>query len=317
MNRGGILEEFKYAFKKQDNSLMQIILFNIAVFVFLNTLGVILWFAGLTEFRPSQCVAGSGDLFCRILHFIELPADPITFITHPWTLITYFFAHVNFFHILFNMLFLYWFGKLIKEFLGDKRIVSLYVLGGLAGGLLYILLYNILPQFEDKVPYTYMLGASAGVFAVVVGAAVFMPNYTLYLMLFGPVRIKYIAIFYILLSFFSIPGANAGGNIAHLGGAAIGYFYIRQLQKGNDHGTWIFSVITMVKSLFIRQPKIKVTYSSGKVKSTTEGVKNKRAKSRLAPNQAEIDAILDKISQSGYESLSKAEKQKLFNASKK
>ncbi len=317
MNRGGILEEFKYAFRKQDNSLMQIILFNVAVFVFLNTLGVILWFAGLTEFRPSQCMAGSDDLFCRILQFIELPADPYSFIKHPWTLITYFFSHVNFFHILFNMLFLYWFGRLIKEFLGDKRVVSLYVLGGLAGGLLYILLYNLLPQFKELVPYTYMLGASAGVFAIVVGAAVFMPNYTLYLLLFGPVRIKYIAIFYILLSFFSIPGANAGGNIAHLGGAAIGYFFIKQLQKGNDHGTWIFKVIAFFNSFFVRQPKIKVTYSSGKAKTTAKSGKSERAKSPSTPDQAEIDAILDKISQSGYESLSKAEKQKLFNASKK
>jgi membrane associated rhomboid family serine protease len=317
MNRGGILEEFKYAFRKQDNSLMQIILINVAVFVLLNTLGVILWFAGLTEFRPSHCVAGSDDLFCRILHFIELPAEPFKFITHPWTLVTYFFAHVNFFHILFNMLFLYWFGRLIKEFLGDKRVVSLYVMGGLAGGLLYILLYNLLPQFSDVVPYTYMLGASAGVFAIVVGAAVFMPNYTLYLLLFGPVRIKYIAIFYILLSFFSIPGANAGGNIAHLGGAAIGYFFIKQFQRGNDHGTWIFKVIAFFKSFFVRQPKIKVTYSSSKAKSTVKSRSSERSKSASAPDQAEIDAILDKISQSGYESLSKAEKQKLFNASKK
>ena len=105
--------------------------------------------------------------------------------------------------------------------------------------------------------------------------------------------------------------------MAHLGGAAIGYFYIRQLQKGNDHGTWIFSVIAIVKSLFVRQPKIKVTYSSGKAKSTNKSVKNERAKSPASPDQAEIDTILDKISQSGYESLSKAEKQKLFNASKK
>lgn len=317
MNGGGILDEFKNAFKKQDNSLIQIILFNIAVFVFLNTLGVILWLVGLSEFRPNQCTVDSSDIFCRIMHFLELPADPAKFILQPWTLITYFFTHINFFHILFNMLFLYWFGRLIHEFLGDKRVISLYVLGGIAGGLLYILLYNLLPQFKSLTEFTFMLGASAGVFAIVVGAAVFMPNYTLYLLLFGPVRIKYIAIFYILLSFFSIPGANAGGSIAHLGGAAIGFFFIRQLQKGNDLGSWIFRLINFVKSFFVRQPKIKVSYSSGKARPHQGGVKDKKKKSSPAPDQAEIDSILDKISQSGYESLSKAEKQKLFNASKK
>jgi len=317
MNGGGILDEFKNAFKKQDNSLIQIILFNIAVFVFLNTLGVILWLVGLSEFRPNQCTVDSSDIFCRIMHFLELPADPAKFILQPWTLITYFFTHINFFHILFNMLFLYWFGRLIHEFLGDKRVISLYVLGGIAGGLLYILLYNLLPQFKGLTEFTFMLGASAGVFAIVVGAAVFMPNYTLYLLLFGPVRIKYIAIFYILLSFFSIPGANAGGSIAHLGGAAIGFFFIRQLQKGNDLGSWIFRVTGFFKSFFVRQPKIKVSYSSGKARPHQGGVKDKKKKSSPAPDQAEIDSILDKISQSGYESLSKAEKQKLFNASKK
>jgi len=317
MNGGGILDEFKNAFKKQDNSLIQIILFNIGVFVFLNTLGVILWLVGLSEFRPNQCTVDSSDIFCRIMHFLELPADPAKFILQPWTLITYFFTHINFFHILFNMLFLYWFGRLIHEFLGDKRVISLYVLGGIAGGLLYILLYNLLPQFKSLTEFTFMLGASAGVFAIVVGAAVFMPNYTLYLLLFGPVRIKYIAIFYILLSFFSIPGANAGGSIAHLGGAAIGFFFIRQLQKGNDLGSWIFRLINFVKSFFVRQPKIKVSYSSGKARPHQGDVKGKRKKSSPAPDQAEIDSILDKISQSGYESLSKAEKQKLFNASKK
>lgn len=321
MQGGGILEEFRNAFKKPNNSLFQIIWINVAVFVALNTLGVVFWLFRISDFSPGQCTVGSTDLFCTILRFLELPASGTNFILQPWTIITYFFTHVNFFHILFNMLFLYWFGKLINEFLGDKKVVILYFLGGIAGGLLYILIYNILPQFSGRVEVTYMLGASAGVFAIVVGAAVFMPNYTMYLLLFGPVRIKYIAIFYVLLSFFSLPGANAGGEIAHLGGAAIGFIYIRQLQKGNDLGGWIISSISFVKSFFIRQPKIKVSYSSGEQATTktkkSRGGKTSRATGPTMPDQAEIDTILDKISQSGYESLSKEEKQKLFNASKK
>jgi membrane associated rhomboid family serine protease len=321
MQGGGILEEFRNAFSKPNNSLFQIIWINVAVFVALNTLGVILWLFQISDFSPNQCTVGSADLFCTVLRFLEIPASVTNFLYQPWTLITYFFTHVNFFHILFNMLFLYWFGKLINEFLGDKKVVILYFLGGIAGGLLYILIYNVLPQFSERVEITYMLGASAGVFAIVVGAAVFMPNFTMYLLLFGPVRIKYIAIFYVLLSFFSLPGANAGGEIAHLGGAAIGFIYIKQLQKGNDIGGWIISSIAFVKSFFVRQPKIKVSYSSGdhassKTKASGKG-KTSRTTDANMPNQAEIDTILDKISQSGYESLSKDEKQKLFNASKK
>jgi hypothetical protein len=212
------------------------------------------------------------------------------------------------------MLFLYWFGKLIQEFLGDSKVVALYVLGGIVGGLSYILLYNILPQFKEVVEYSHMLGASAGVFAVVVGAASFMPNYTIHLLIIGPVRIKYIAIFYVLLSFFNVPGSNAGGAIAHLGGAAIGYLYVVQLKKGNDLGDWILKFIAFVRSFFVRQPKIKVSYSSAKRKSSSA---SRQGKKQATPDQAEIDSILDKISQSGYESLSKDEKQKLFNASKK
>jgi len=314
MYKGGIVEEFKNAFRMQNNGLLQIILINIVVFVVLNMLGVLLWLFGFSDYRPNQCSVGSTGLFCRILMFIELPADPLSFIMKPWTLITYFFIHLSFFHILFNMLFLYWFGKMIQEFLGDGKAVILYVLGGLVGGLSYILLYNILPQFKEVVEYSHMLGASAGVFAIVVGAAAFMPNYTMYLFLFGAVRIKYIAIFYVLLSFFNMPGSNAGGAIAHLGGAAIGYIYIIQLKKGSDIGHWVLDVIDFFKSFFVKRSKIKVTYSSGKKKSAT---KSKSAPRHASPDQAEIDSILDKISQSGYESLSKDEKQKLFNASKK
>jgi membrane associated rhomboid family serine protease len=319
MQSGGILDEFRNAFSKPNNSLFQIIWINAAVFVILNSLRVVLWLTGSGGLGP--CQGDSTDFFCVFMGFLEIPASLSKFIIQPWTLITYFFTHLGFFHILFNMLFLYWFGKLIQEFLGDKKVLNLYVLGGIAGGLFYMLIYNILPQFGLAIEYSYMLGASAGVFAIVVGAAVFMPDYTMYLLLFGPVRIKYIALVYVLLSFFSIPVENAGGNIAHLGGAAIGFIYIKQLQKGNDFGGWITKIISFFKSFFIRQPKIKVSYSSGdQPGSKSKGSqKKKSAKSGGAnvPNQAEIDIILDKISQSGYESLSKEEKQKLFNASKK
>lgn len=295
-----IFSEFKGAFNRPNNAHVQLILINLAVFVVMIT------------FRVFLTISGNADVYNAILRQFMLPADIGAFLVKPWTLITYFFLHEGFWHILFNMLFLYWFGRLINEFLGSKKVVNLYVLGGVIGGLTYILMYNIFPFFQDRIAGSVMLGASAGVFAIVVGAATYMPNYTFFLIFLGPVKIKYIALFYVFLSFANSVGANAGGEIAHLGGALIGFFYMRQLQQGNDIGRPIQSVLEFVKGLFKPSPKIKVTYTQTKSKAGKS-----TPPSRTASEQAEIDAILDKISESGYESLSKEEKQKLFNASKK
>jgi membrane associated rhomboid family serine protease len=307
LSGGGLLDEFKNAFNKQDNGLIQIILINLVVFVGLILVRVILTFSGGSE------------IYRSIVEWLMLPSSVPEFLKKPWTIITYFFLHERFFHFLFNMLFLYWFGRIIKEFLGGSKVVSLYVLGGLAGGIFYMLIYNLIPFFAERVETSMMLGASAGVFAVVVGAATFMPNYTIFLMFIGPVRIKYIALFYVILAFAGSTGYNAGGELAHLGGAALGFVYIKQLQAGTDWGKWIHSFMRFVKSFFVRQPKVKVSYrSDSKTRQKTSSRATSSTKTAAGEtSQDEIDAILDKISQSGYESLSKDEKQKLFNASKK
>jgi membrane associated rhomboid family serine protease len=296
---GGILDEFKNAFNRPNNELIQIILINVVVFAVLIILKVFL------------TLGGAGQVYALILDQLMLPSDIGSFLFKPWTLITYFFTHEGFFHILFNMLFLYWFGKLIVEYLGSQKLLALYVIGGLTGGLFFILIYNLLPYFESRVATSVMLGASGGVFAVVVGAATLMPNFTFFLMFIGPVKIKYIAIFYVFLSFAQTIGANAGGELAHLGGAFMGYYYVRQVQKGNDIGSWIISTLGWFQRLFKPQPKIKVTHKK-------RNSPRKASKSDVSTvNQDEIDIILDKISEAGYDSLTKEEKQKLFNASKK
>lgn len=301
---GGIKQEFANAWSKPNNSVVQIILINLIVFV------------AARIFKVFFDLSNATDTFYWIFNKLQLPADVSTFLLQPWSLVTYFFTHFGFLHILFNMLFLFWFGRIIQEFLNSKRVIALYVLGGLAGGLLYMFMYNFIPFYADRVAGSMMLGASAGVFAIVVGAAVFMPNYTFFLLFIGPIKIKYIAIFYVFLSFVGSTGANAGGEIAHLGGALIGWLYITQLNKGTDLGGWVISFISFVKSMFKPQPKIKVTHRSGNRRPTKKTTKSKTSGPDKTP-QAEIDAILDKISEKGYESLSKDEKQKLFNASKK
>ncbi len=301
----GILDEFKNAFNKPDNGLIQIILINLVVFITLIFLRVILTYSG------------GSDFYDKVVQWLMLPASVPEFLSKPWTLFTYFFMHERFFHILFNMLFLYWFGRIIKEFLGGGKIVSLYVLGGLAGGLFYILIYNTIPLFAERIDSSMMLGASAGVFAVVVGAATFMPNYTMLLMFIGPVRIKYIALFYVILAFAQSTGSNAGGELAHLGGAAVGFFYIKQLQQGTDWGKGIHWFFSFVQSFFKSQPKVKVSYrKKDKGSPFIASSRGQSSKPLSSTSQDEIDSILDKISHSGYESLTKEEKQKLFNASK-
>ena len=285
-----IIEDFKNAWSKDDNGLVKIILFNVIVFVVLSILEVFI------------TLSGGGTIFKTFVNKLMLPAAFTTFILQPWSLISYFFLHLSFGHILWNMLFLYWFGKIIHDNIGNNAVISLYVLGGIIGGLSYMALFNIIPFYGDRVSDSLMLGASAGVFSIVAGSATLLPNYTFYLLFLGPVRIKYIALFYILLSFLDVTGSNAGGEIAHLGGALIGYLFIRQLQNGVNMGEGIIKII----NIFNKK-------SSSKIKQDTP--MNDEVKPDIS--QDEIDKILDKISESGYSSLSKKEKEKLFNASKK
>jgi hypothetical protein len=205
------------------------------------------------------------------------------------------------------MLFLWWFGQIIHEFIGNRRLIALYILGGLAGGIFFILMYNIIPQFSPLVSSNVLLGASGSVYAIVIGAATLSPNYQFNLILIGPVKIIYIALFYVLISFFEIAGTNPGGNLAHLGGSLMGYLFISQLRKGNDFGKPVNQALEWLSGLFAPKPALKKTKGSAQtnVRSSSE------------PEDEEIDLILDKISKSGYESLSKEEKQKLFQASQK
>ena len=285
-----IIEDFKSAWSKDDNGLVKIILINVIVFVTVSFLEVFI------------TLSGGGAIVNTLINKLMLPASFTTFILQPWSLISYFFLHLSFGHILWNMLFLYWFGKIINDNIGNNAVISLYVLGGIVGGLSYMALFNIIPFYQDRISDSLMLGASAGVFSIVAGSATLLPNYTFYLLFLGPVRIKYIALFYILLSFLDVTGSNAGGEIAHLGGALIGYLFIRQLQNGINMGEGIINILNLFNK--------KTSYRS----ENKQPIK-KEEKQNIS--QDEIDKILDKISESGYSSLSKHEKEKLFNASKK
>ena len=298
-------DNLKNAFNRRDNSLYKLMAINLIAFFVLLISRVVL------------TLSGFGALYKEGLKWIMMPASLSTLAKQPWSIFTYFFLHEGLFHILFNLLFLYYFGLLVHQYLGSRKLTNLYLLGGVFGAGFYLLMYNIAPYFSGAVDTSFMLGASAGVFAVVVGAATLAPQTTFVLLLLGPVKIVYIAAFYVLLSFANSIGENAGGEIAHLGGAMLGYGYIVALRKGWDLGIPIQKVGLFFENLGNRRaPKVSYRRTSS---TTTGNTKSEGAKqvNRETLTQEEVDKILDKMADKGYDGLTKEEKRKLFDYSKK
>jgi membrane associated rhomboid family serine protease len=293
-------DNLKNAFNRRDNSLYKLMAINLIAFFILLISRVVL------------TLSGFGAVYKEGLKWIMMPASLPTLAKQPWSIFTYFFLHEGLFHILSNLLFLYYFGLLIHQYLGSRKLTNLYILGGVFGAGFYVLMYNIAPYFSGAVDTSFMLGASAGVFAVVVGAATLAPQTTFVLFLLGPVKIVYIAAFYVLLSFANSIGENAGGEIAHLGGAMLGYGYIVALRRGWDLGIPIQKVGLFFENLGTRRaPKVSYRRTSS-TKPTGTNPANKETLS-----QEEVDKILDKIADKGYDGLTKDEKRKLFEYSKK
>ena len=295
-----LTQDIRAAFSRRDNALNQLLIINALVFAVLIIFQAVLF---LAQLRP---------VYTLVLRQLALSSEGSVLLRHPWTLLTYAFVHENFFHILFNMLNLYWFGQIIREYLGDRRLVSLYVLGALAGAAFFLLAYNFLPVLQPRIGQP-VIGASAAVTAIIVAAATLLPDYTFMLILLGAVKIKWIAIVVVLISLAGINGGNPGGEITHLGGALLGFLFVKQLKAGRDMGRPVVAVGDWLGRLFQPRPAMKVTHRSPVSVGRTAAAAGKAATSTTPPE--EVDLILDKISRSGYESLSKEEKQKLFRAS--
>jgi membrane associated rhomboid family serine protease len=234
--------------------------------------------------------------------WLAVPAYLPVLAFKPWTLITYQFFHWDFIHLLFNMLWLYWMGRIFQEYLGAPKLLATYLLGGLAGAGFYILFYNVFPIFSDGLQHSFALGASASVLAVTIATATLLPDYPLHLLFFGAIRLKWIALITVFLDLISISGSNAGGHIAHLGGACFGFVYIRQLQAGRDLSGWLQRLLYRRKG----STAMRVKYR----RSDEDFIVEKKSR------QERLDEILDKINRSGYGSLSKEEQDFLFKASK-
>lgn len=256
-----------------------------------------------------------------LMQWFVFPNEPGEFLLKPWSIITYGFLHAGVWHILSNMLILYFAGIYFLNYFSPKRLLNYYFLGIIIGGLFFMLSYNLFPAFAGT-GSTYLIGASAGVMAILIGIASHIPNMRVRLLLLGSVKFWWIAVFLLVVDIVQIPISNAGGHIAHLGGALLGYVYTNQLQRGNDIGKWFENLMDWFVGLFKpreRKAKMKTVYrkkkssSSSKSRTSSQGRSSKLDKDE---KQKKVDAILDKISKSGYESLTKAEKDFLFQAGK-
>lgn len=284
-------------------ALTQLILANVAVWFLLalvQLMGFLMEPAGM---RGDQRWLGT------VLQWIGVPASIPNLLLKPWTLITYMFVQEGFWHLLFNMIWLYWFGKIFMEFMPGRKIYSLYLIGGISGAFTFILAYNIFPVFQDTIQLSTTIGASAAVLAITIATAVLVPDYTVNLLFIGPVKIKYIAIFTVVLDVLMIRSGNAGGHFAHIGGAISGSLYVLVIRKDIARRSGILQLGSLLSKPFRRKPLQKV-HSKGKPLSDEDYNRQRALK------QQKIDSILDKISRSGYTSLSTEEKEILFNSSK-
>jgi membrane associated rhomboid family serine protease len=292
----GIWDDIKLTFRKGSN-LTRLIYINIAVFVLMTVIAVI----GFLLNRP--------EIADKALDIFSVPASLNALLLRPWTLITYMFTHKGIWHILFNMLWLYSFGRIFLEYLDGRKLVAVYLLGGISGALVYILSFNVFPAFTGVVADSVAIGASASVMAVVIAIAAYVPDYTVQLIFLGRIKIKYLALAIFIFTSVMDFSINSGGKLAHIGGAFFGYFYTMNLRHGRDMGKGFNRILDFFVTLFKPRKKLKVTHKKVATEYDYNAIK--------VEHQKQINHILDKISKGGYDSLTKEEKETLFKESQK
>jgi membrane associated rhomboid family serine protease len=289
--QGNLLYGLKNFFL-QKNVMSRLMLINVAIWIICLFISVFTWLFNISDIS-------------FVTKLFAVPSDISALAEKPWSVFTYMFLQEEFWHLFFNMLMLYYGGKIFLQYFSDKQLLLTYIFGGLFGALFFILAFNAFPVFENMKGHAFALGSSASVLSILIAAATYRPDYTLNLFLLGQVRMKWVAIVFVIIDFLSITKGNSGGHIAHLGGALWGFLYVSMLKKDFD-----------IYKIFKKKAKIRV-------KTVNSENYHKRPKTdeqynaERATNQEEIDRILDKISKNGYSSLSDKEKEFLFRQSKK
>ncbi len=290
-----LIEEIKSSYKK-GSSLHKLIYINLGLFLAVKLVFIFLF---LFNIQNAEVL---------VIKWLAVPAYLPDLILRIWTPISYMFLHEGFIHILFNLLWLYWFGTIFLEYFDQKKLIAVYLLGGLSGAFLYIFAFNAFPAFAPILKQSVALGASASVMAIVIAVAAYVPNYVVRLFLIGPVKIKYIAIAIFVFTSVLDFSINTGGKIAHIGGALFGFLYVSQFKKGKDIGKGFNRLMDSFFSLFKSKSKLKVTHR--KVPKNDIDYNTLKVK-----EQEDVNRILDKISKGGYDSLTKKEKEILFKMS--
>ncbi|MBC7826403.1 MAG: rhomboid family intramembrane serine protease [Chitinophagaceae bacterium] len=290
---------------QDGNSLVILLVILAVVFCIFKFILIALWMSGMTETELD--IAFRQNIF----NWFNLPANLNTLLTRPWTVITYMFMHDGVWHFLGNVLWLWAFGYILQDLTGNGKLIPIFLYGGFAGALIFLLTYNIIPRLP--VAGTTLEGASAGVMAVAIATTVLAPNYRIFPMLNGGIPLWVLTIIFIIIDFASIPVSNTGGHIAHLAGAAMGFVFIKQLQKGSDWSGWINKFFDWVANLFNPDKKEWKKTARQNYYYKTEGTQP----FTKIPNitQKRVDDILDKINQRGYRSLTDEEKEILKRAS--
>lgn len=280
------------AFFNQKSALSRLMLINISIWLICLFISVFTWLFNISDIS-------------FVTKLFAVPADISSLAEKPWSIFTYMFLQEEFWHLFFNMLMLYYGGQIFLQFFSQKQLLLTYIFGGLVGALFFILAFNAFPVFENTKTYAFALGSSASVLSILIAAATYQPEYRLNLFLLGQVKMKWIAIIFVVIDLLSIPKGNSGGHIAHLGGALWGFLYAYLFKKDFD-----FYLI------FKRKARIKVktrnAHNYHQRPKTDEQYNAERAQ-----EQEETDKILEKIAKNGYSSLSEKEKEFLFRQSKK
>ncbi|MDF2186863.1 rhomboid family intramembrane serine protease [Paraflavitalea sp. CAU 1676] len=288
---------------QDGNSLVLLLAILAIVFCLFKFLWIVYWMSGSKE----------AAFNVEILHWFTLPSDLGTLATRPWTLLTYMFMHEDPMHMIGNVLWLWAFGYILQDLAGPRKIIPLFIYGGLAGGIFYVISFNLIPVLTDVVKFSSLIGASAGVMAIAIATTAMAPGYRIFPMINGGIPLWVLTLIFVVLDFAMVTGSNTGGHLAHLAGAAIGYVFVVQLKRGRDWGEWMNRFFDWINNLF--NPDKRSWKKTAKEELHYESKGTQPFKRIPNITQKRIDEILDKINQQGYRYLTEEEKDILKRAS--
>lgn len=288
---------------QDNNSLVMLFAINAIVFVAMKFILVIYQMTDLD----------TNAFYKNVLNWFILPADINKLSGKPWVIISYMFTHSGFFHIIANMFWLWAFGFILQELTGNKKLVPIYIYGGVAGAVVYVASYYLIPKLSPGIPVATMLGANASVMAVAVATTAVAPDYRLFPMINGGIPLWIITLIYVIVDFATVPAGDAGKYLAHIAGAGIGYLFIYQVRRGNDWSIWMNRFFDWVNDLFNPDKKVKQRNVKDEFFYKVHGAHPYKRIPNIT--QKRIDDILDKINRDGYHFLTDEEKDILRRAS--